>query len=492
MWAAAMVVMLCVSGLLSCSTNEKYEFEFEFPGQIVSQLGATIEVPFKAVNISSMSIVSVPGGWEVKDVSLNECRMTVVAPSKFADQDSSVENEGYLKMSGFTAAGTTVYVTSYLSLENSKIDLTESYANSYLLAKANTRYYIDVTHKGESQERISPAKIAVLWQSQKDLIAYDSYDAEAGIYTFYVGSQQEKDASGNVIKSIPYGNAVLAAYDAEKNILWSWHLWLAGDVNEVATSAGVFMDRNLGAYGNSDGSTDTDKIHASYGLYYQWGRKDPFLRPRDYCFTDNRDESAYTGSGSSKLFRYVTAQMVEGEVRDYPFGTMDYATADPFTFVLGTAENDYDWLHGEHDAELWSADFKSVNDPCPRGWRVPDATMFEAFDIDAAEDAKASADVKGQYGWHLVDNGSAAKLFMPAAGRRSFETGVLTNLNNYGYEHNPAPWVGYYWTASATDENKSVSMFFDLNTTRAVNNRYEPRKAMYRGNGMQVRCVKVQ
>jgi hypothetical protein len=35
-------------------------------------------------------------------------------------------------------------------------------------------------------------------------------------------------------------------------------------------------------------------------------------------------------------------------------------------------------------------------------------------------------------------------------------------------------------------------MFFDLNTTRAVNNRYEPGKAMYRGNGMQVRCVKVQ
>jgi uncharacterized protein (TIGR02145 family) len=147
-------------------------------------------------------------------------------------------------------------------------------------------------------------------------------------------------------------------------------------------------------------------------------------------------------------------------------------------------------LHGEHDAELWSEGAKSINDPCPRGWRVPDATLFEAFDIDTAEDAAALADVKGKYGWHLVDKNSSAKLFMPGAGRRSFETGVLTNLNNYGYEHNPAPWVGYYWTASATDGNKSVSMFFDLNTTRAVNNRYEPGKAMYRGNGMQVRCVR--
>jgi hypothetical protein len=29
-----------------------------------------------------------------------------------------------------------------------------------------------------------------------------------------------------------------------------------------------------------------------------------------------------------------------------------------------------------------------------------------------------------------------------------------------------------------------------LNTTRAVNNRYEAVKAMYRANGMQVRCVR--
>ena len=52
------------------------------------------------------------------------------------------------------------------------------------------------------------------------------------------------------------------------------------------------------------------------------------------------------------------------------------------------------------------------------------------------------------------------------------------------------PWIGYYWTASVANGNMSQSMFFDLNTTRAVNNRYEANKAMYRGNGMQIRCVK--
>ena len=110
--------------------------------------------------------------------------------------------------------------------------------------------------------------------------------------------------------------------------------------------------------------------------------------------------------------------------------------------------------------------------------------------IDAEQDGAALADVRGMYGWHLVDKNTGVKVFMPAVGRRSYENGVLTNMNNYGYEHNPMPWIGYYWTASATNDNKAQSMFFDLNTTRAVNNRYEAQKAMYRGNGMQIRCVR--
>lgn len=250
------------------------------------------------------------------------------------------------------------------------------------------------------------------------------------------------------------------------------------------------MDRNLGAYSNSNGSTDTELIYDSYGLYYQWGRKDPFLRPKSYQFIDNKDETVYSGSGSTKLFRYVTSEDVADEVRANAFGTMEYAIADPFTFILGLETTNYDWLYETHDAALWSATEKSKNDPCPRGWRVPAANVFANFDIAEEEDAAALADVRGMWGWHLVDKTTGAKIFMPAVGRRSFENGVLTNMNNYGYEHTPSPWVGYYWTATATNGDMSQSMFFDLNTTRAVNNRYEAQKAMYRGNGMQVRCVK--
>ena len=183
-------------------------------------------------------------------------------------------------------------------------------------------------------------------------------------------------------------------------------------------------------------------------------------------------------------FKYVDAE--DGD----DVGTMEYAVKNPMTYVLGSSSDSYDWLYGVHKADLWGAEQKSVYDPCPRGWRVPDSRVFEAFDIDESEDAAAWGDVSNMYGWHLVDKATGAKMFMPAAGRRSFETGVLTNVNDYGYENVPKPWIGYYWTATAGEGNKSNSLFFDLNTTRAVNNRYEAVKAMYRANGMQVRCVR--
>ena len=492
--AAMMSVMLCVAMFSSCHTNEKYELEFDMPGHVVTALGSTLVVPFKAVNISSVSVSSTPAGWTVESVDLVNSTITIKAPNSFATEENEIEENGLLKLSGYTAAGTPVYISAYLSLLNRSIDLTAEYSNSYAISQKDTRYTIDVTHKGESSERIEPAKVDVIWQTSTYLLDYDGYDPETGTYTFYIGSEDITDDDDNVIGTrMPKGNAVIGAYDASGELIWSWHIWLTDadvEANAISTSAGVIMDRNIGAYTNSNGSTDTELIYDSYGLYFQWGRKDPFLRPRDYKFSSNKDELAYTGSGASKLFRYVTAEMVEGEVRSNPFGTMGYAIADPFTFILGTEDNDYDWLYDGHDAALWSAAAKSKNDPCPRGWRVPDASVFANFDIDAAQDGAALADVRGMYGWHLVDKTTGAKVFMPAVGRRSYENGVLTNMNNYGYENTPMPWIGYYWTASVANGNMSQSMFFDLNTTRAVNNRYEANKAMYRGNGMQIRCVK--
>lgn len=489
-FAVAAVAIFSAAAFWSCTTDEKYDFAFELPGRIVTEPDQTVVIPFTARNIASVSVSSKPAGWTVEDVDLLKWTITVKAPEAFAEDDSTVEENGDLVLTGYTAAGTSVKASSYLSLLNRTVDLTQSYSNSYVISQADTRYTIDVTHKGESSQTIAPDNVAVLWQSEKSLINYSSYDAAEGTFTFFISREDITDDDDNVTGSkIPDGNAVIAAYDAAGDILWSWHVWVTESDPEqsaVSTSAGVFMDRNLGAYHNSDGSTDGDDIFASYGLYYQWGRKDPFIRPVDYNFTSNQDRTVYNANDGVTRFAYVDKE------DDESAGTLAYAVAHPMAFVLGSKDNDYDWLYSSHDDDLWSSDEKSMYDPCPRGWRVPDGEAFEAFDIDRIEDLAALADIRGMYGWHIVDNATGVKLFMPGAGRRSFENGVLTNVNNYGYEHTPMPWVGYYWTSGVgrKDSAAARSMFFDLNTTRAVNNRYEADKEMYRANGMQVRCVR--
>lgn len=65
------------------------------------------------------------------------------------------------------------------------------------------------------------------------------------------------------------GNVVVGIKKkGESDYLWSWHLWLTDEPQLVAG----FMDRNLGA----ESATATDG-RKTYGLYYQFGRKDPFV-----------------------------------------------------------------------------------------------------------------------------------------------------------------------------------------------------------------------
>lgn len=489
--AVAMIVMICASIFSSCSNKEEvYDFVFDIPGSVVTEPGSTVVMPFTAQNITSISVTAQPKGWEIKDIDMINWTVTIVAPKKYTAEDSSVEENGSLKLNGYTAAGTSIEATSYLSLLNQSIDLTSAPSNCYVLTQKDTRYTIDVTHKGESSEQFTPAAVELTWQSQKNFIQYFGLNEDNRTFTFFVGNEEVKDDNDNVVATrIPDGNAVIAAYDADGKVIWSWHVWATGsDVESSAITASngvVFMDRNLGAYHNPDGSTNGDDIYNGYGMYYQWGRKDPFNRPYDYAFKNNNDKPGYSSIGSTMRFQYADAE------NSTEAGTLEFAVAHPMTFVRGSEDNAYDWLYSGHNDQLWNAQQKSMYDPCPRGWRVPDGDAFEVFDIDVAEDMAAMVDMRGRYGWHLVDKVSGVEMFMPAAGRKSFESGVFTNVNNYGGENPPMPWIGYYWTAGrGSKDATSVSMFFDLNTTRAVNNAYEPKKDMYRANAMQIRCVR--
>ena len=128
----------------------------------------------------------------------------------------------------------------------------------------------------------------------------------------------------------------------------------------------------------------------------------------------------YSGSGSR-----VYLKMSESSAET---GTMEYAIRNPLVFITGVADTDNDWLWSGRSDQLWSADDnvadKSVNDPCPYGWRVAPSG---AFDNLAIVGTPAVGD-EAKYGWTLTD-GNAESFFI-GAGRRRYDNGKILNIYN--------------------------------------------------------------
>ena len=338
-------------------------------------------------------------------------------------------------------------------------------ANSYVVAAAGD--YKFPTVKGNSTISVGAvASVRILWESVGTSVApaYKELISAAGYKDGY--------AYIEVPSAYKEGNAVVAAYDSSNNILWSWHIWLTNDnIAEIAyaNEAGIMMDRNLGAL-----SADVNDPLA-LGLFYQWGRKDPFL-----------------GSASISQPVYAAAtRHLKVTVNTEETSNVAFAVANPHKFVLGNTNKD--WLASK-DNSLWAAS-KTIYDPCPAGWRVPEGGYNGGLGESAMQDgiwAKAGFPRQGLTQFADGDNNKLGKVFVspfctpetwyPAAGSIEYSTG---NLYYVGVD-------GVYYSTSAfggTDEHVTGFLFNYL-PNLGGHNIYCGGEKFTRAGGASVRCCK--
>lgn len=187
-----------------------------------------------------------------------------------------------------------------------------------------------------------------LWSTGTESIVYNIGIGDSGRITFS-------------LKPNSNGNAVIALRDKDNNIVWSWHIWaitMENPMEPTHWSRGntwLMSDINLGATSKADGDVN------AYGLYYQWGRKDPFPADPSKCVFNT--DVAMTGQSSKDAA--VTANAVA------------YAVAHPTVFLY---QNDFrTWISSEVEANnaqsLWNSttnkNHKTKYDPCPQGYCVP-------------------------------------------------------------------------------------------------------------------------
>ena len=145
------------------------------------------------------------------------------------------------------------------------------------------------------------------------------------------------------------------------------------------------------------------------------------------------------------------------------------SVANPATFYQGAAANNTDWYSsraGARNDVLWGGGgTKTVYDPCPHGWRVPEVTVWTGFN-------------RGNFPWDGTVLGSTSTDlkyggFYPAAGFRQ----ANGNISDVGGN-------GYYWSASVADE-RAQDLYFGGRIINPVST-----GSNVRGLGYSVRCVR--
>lgn len=440
---------------VACSTDDQTaSVRFSTSAVYIPEPATSVSIDMWTSDAASVAVFSSPAGWSVS-TDLAAGKLTITSPD--ADDADAVES-GTVTIYAYPTKGSPGIGSIFVSRSRTT-DLSAEQSNCYIISKTG-HYTIPVIYKGEGRESIPTASVGLIWQSADKLIQYIETDAEKA--SFHVAG----DDQGKLVE----GNALLAAYDSAGEILWTWHIW----VTDYAPKAeGIYMSRNLGAFGNTHETKD--EILASYGLYYQWGRKTPFAGPATYNCASAKDASLYDAGGLRVYISYV-------ETSDET-GTTAYAAAHPLIFLLGTEESGYDWLYSSHDGNLWKQT-KTTDDPCPKGWRVPSKDAFTGLGIADSHTQADTEKLMMQYGWTLSD-GSISSFFL-GAGRRSALYGTISNVNTNDI---PKPWIGCYWT-SGTESDASTALYFTLDTDDASKSEFNPSAIYPRANGMQIRCVK--
>lgn len=217
--------------------------------------------------------------------------------------------------------------------------------------------------------------------------------------------------------------------------LWSWHIWLwPHDLSpvEITNSTGVkynIMPVNLASKYDSDG------VHIK-NWFYQWGRPNPMLLPSAWSSTTDHTPGSITKVSKA-------SDLSDG-------------ISNPSTFYYNSA-SPYNWFGTKSYYNLWDAactdvgasdndTVKTVYDPCPVGWKVPNGNVFTGF---------SKSNVVGSFdgGWKFKRySGDTVGVFFPASGYRSNSDGSLLNVGS----------EGAVWLSSAYDQGYAYYLSFRL------------------------------
>lgn len=210
------------------------------------------------------------------------------------------------------------------------------------------------------------------------------------------------------------GNAVVGLVK-EGAVVWSWHIWFTGQTLEPRERN--MMPVNLGA------TSDRADEASHFGLFYQWGRKDPFIGSYGTGSYPDKvfeyDEATPFAAGDEAGVSYTAANAVNTELFD-GWKVSDTAVSSTHADAAANGTTFFTTAGTLPNAEMrWSPQ----SDPCPPGWHVPTVYELESY-FTTSYCTFSWSDYRG------ILRGEDR---IPAQGYRNWLNGKLGNIGRHGF-----------------------------------------------------------
>jgi uncharacterized protein (TIGR02145 family) len=220
-------------------------------------------------------------------------------------------------------------------------------------------------------------------------------------------------------------------------------------INAASVTCGAYVDSvykqfmcyNLGVTGTQDPLTY--QTGNNNGALYQWGRNTDGHEVRIGTTIQAGPATSVAAAGN----KFITN------------GT------SPFDWITPQSNT----LWGDGTSGINPA--KSTNDPCPTGFKVP--SRYQLSGLFRNDYSNGGPEVATQNTWEWTGNGYkiGAALYLPAAGGRGANGGLLEYENI----------VGFYWSSTSAFNNSYYLRFENGIIYTSLDN--------FRGNGFSVRCI---
>lgn len=239
--------------------------------------------------------------------------------------------------------------------------------------------------------------VKIIWQT-KDAIG-DNSKGDLVWIDNATGTDSDTKQRKIYVRAGKEGNALIAAYNSQGKIVWSWHIWVTENDPANVSSAVTYstyawnesgintairvpgyaiMPCNLGALAYTPTMINGDGVDPkTHGMLYQWGRKDPFPPAETGNNKEYDDEhtghhygndnstlvTKTSGTDESILFHSLAAKDLTTKTDN----AINYTIQNPTVFLCGTREankdenyikntnnylNNGDWRE-RHDDKLW-------------------------------------------------------------------------------------------------------------------------------------------